>query len=58
MEAEPGYENTIMLNYKTGTVKLNLEREHRYYASLGFDGGIWFRTRKDGTFGLVFGECA
>ena len=30
VEAEPGYENTIMLNYKTGTVKLNLEREDRY----------------------------
>ena len=52
VEAEPGYENTIMLNYKTGTVKLNLEREHRYYASLGFDGGIWFGQGKTGLSGL------
>lgn len=50
--AEPGYENTIILNYKTGTVKLNLNREHRYYASLGFDGGIWFGQGKTGTTGL------
>lgn len=50
--AEPGYENTIILNYKTGTAKLNMNREHRYYASLGFDGGIWFGQGKTGTTGL------
>lgn len=50
--AEPGYENTIILNYKTGTAKLNLDREHRYYASLGFDGGIWFGQGKTGLTGL------
>lgn len=49
---EPGYENTIVLNYKTGTAKMNLEREHRYYASLGFDGGIWFGQGKTGLTGL------
>lgn len=50
--AEPGYENTIILNYKTGTAKLNLDREYRYYASLGFDGGIWFGQGKTGLSGL------
>lgn len=51
-KAESGYENTIILNYKTGTVKLNLNREHRYYATLGFDGGIWFGQGKTGLTGL------
>lgn len=47
-----GYENTIVPNYKTGTVKLNLNREHRYYASLGFDGSYWFGQGKTGRTGL------
>lgn len=50
--AEAGYENTIILNYSTGTAKLNLDREHRYYASLGFDGNIWFGQGKTGLTGL------
>lgn len=50
--ADPGYENTIIPDYTNGTAKLNLSREHRYYASLGFDAGIWFGQGKTGSTGL------
>src|SRR5690606_1528718 len=45
---------------KTGfeTAKLNMHREKRYYASLGFDGGIWFGhgVRNDDNALTVYGK--
>ena len=35
-----GYDNMLIPGYTT--VKLNFDREYRYYGSLGFDGNIWF----------------
>ncbi|MEX2592538.1 MAG: RagB/SusD family nutrient uptake outer membrane protein [Anditalea sp.] len=40
------------------TAKLNMHREKRFYASLGFDGGIWFGhgVRSDDDALIVFGK--
>lgn len=38
----PGYEHRFNLKQGYTTVQLNFDRENRYYASLGFDSGIWY----------------
>jgi hypothetical protein len=40
------------------TAKLNMHRENRFYASLGFDGGVWFGhgVRSDDNALIVFGK--
>ena len=38
----PEYEHRYNLKQGYTTVRLHFNRENRYYASLGFDGGIWY----------------
>lgn len=38
----PGEDERYNLKQGYTTAKLNFDREPRYYASLGFDGGIWY----------------
>ena len=38
----PGYDHRFNLKQGYTTVQLHFDRENRYYASLGFDGGIWY----------------
>jgi len=40
------------------TAKLNMHREKRFYASLGFDGGVWFGhgVRSDDNSLIIFGK--
>lgn len=38
----PEYEHRYNLKQDYITVRLHFNRENRYYASLGFDGGIWY----------------
>lgn len=40
-EAGPKERNNIKLGYETS--RLNFDREHRFYADLGFDGAIWYK---------------
>ncbi|WP_215223086.1 RagB/SusD family nutrient uptake outer membrane protein [Echinicola shivajiensis] len=39
-EADEAHKHYVKSGFKTA--KLNLNREPRFYASLGFDGGVWF----------------
>lgn len=39
-EADLAHKNYIRPGFETA--KLNMHRENRFYASLGFDGGVWF----------------
>jgi hypothetical protein len=39
---EPGESEAIYLKQGYLTAKMNFHREPRYYAGLGFDGGIWY----------------
>ncbi len=38
----PGHDHRFNLKQGYTTVQLHFDRENRYYASLGFDGGIWY----------------
>lgn len=38
----PGYDHRFNLKQGYTTVQLHFDRENRYYASLSFDGGIWY----------------
>jgi len=38
----PEYEHRFNLKQGYTTARLHFDRENRYYASLGFDGGIWY----------------
>lgn len=38
----PGENEKLYLKQGYTTAKMNFDREPRYYASLGFDGGIWY----------------
>ncbi len=38
----PEFEHRYNLKQGYTTVRLHFNRENRYYASLGFDGGIWY----------------
>ncbi len=63
-ESDYQYNNVVALN--KDVLKLHLKREPRFYANIGFDGGIWkrrdqyvemepFRGGKNGFEGLVIG---
>ncbi|MCL6218200.1 RagB/SusD family nutrient uptake outer membrane protein [Zunongwangia pacifica] len=41
-EANGTEKNNILQGYRTS--RLNFDREHRFYADLGFDGAIWYRN--------------
>ncbi|WP_028374980.1 RagB/SusD family nutrient uptake outer membrane protein [Leeuwenhoekiella sp. MAR_2009_132] len=41
-EANASEGNNILQGYRTS--RLNFDREHRFYANLGFDGSIWYRN--------------
>ncbi|WP_405326808.1 RagB/SusD family nutrient uptake outer membrane protein [Leeuwenhoekiella sp. LLG6367-2.1] len=41
-EANSSEGNNILQGYRTS--RLNFDREHRFYADLGFDGSIWYRN--------------
>lgn len=54
-----GYEERFNLKQGYTTVRLHFNRENRYYASLGFDGGIWYGQGRydDQKDNLLFVSC-
>lgn len=55
----PEYEEKFNLKQGYATIRLHFNRENRYYASLGFDGGIWYGQGRydDQNDNLFFVSC-